>query len=160
MKNVATVMKPGGLPRVELYGVVARLIARGPYGESVSVALDGVVNGDDRRRFNSIELGIRGKPLPYLTFDVGGFYLRSTIRWEKSPGERDGEDLHHDENVGVAATTGSKQRRSSMPGHDQRRDREPLRTVQSLRERDAAGDEIKAGAPRGRHNMRLMIKSK
>jgi Fe(3+) dicitrate transport protein len=76
MKNVATVMTPGGLPRLELYGTVAQAYRPRTYGELVSTAPDGVVNGD-LTEGNSLqfELGIRGKPLPYLTFDVGGFYF-------------------------------------------------------------------------------------
>ena len=77
MKNVATVMNPGGLPRLELYGTVAQAYRPRTYGELVSMAPDGVVNGDltegDSLQF---ELGIRGKPFPYLTFDVGGFYFQ------------------------------------------------------------------------------------
>ncbi len=76
MKNVATVMTPGGLPRVELYGTVAQAYRPRTYGELVSVAPDGVVNGDLTEGHSlQFELGIRGKPLPYLTFDVGGFYF-------------------------------------------------------------------------------------
>ncbi len=76
MKNVATVMKPGGLPRVELYGTVAQAYRPRTYGELVSTAPDGVVNGDLKEgKSLQFELGIRGKPLPYLTFDVGGFYF-------------------------------------------------------------------------------------
>ena len=76
MKNAAPVMTAGGLPRLELYGTVAQAYRPRTYGELVSTAPDGVVNGDlvegDSLQF---ELGLRGKPLPYLTFDVGGFYF-------------------------------------------------------------------------------------
>ena len=69
-------MTAGGLPRLELYGTVAQAYRPRTYGELVSTAPDGVVNGDlvegDSLQF---ELGLRGKPLPYLTFDVGGFYF-------------------------------------------------------------------------------------
>jgi outer membrane receptor protein involved in Fe transport len=69
-------MTPGGLPRLELYGTIAQAYRPRTYGELVSTAPDGVVNGD-LTEGNSLqfELGIRGKPLPYLTFDVGGFYF-------------------------------------------------------------------------------------
>ena len=75
MKNVAS-MVAGGSPRLKLYATVAQAYRPRTYGELVSTAPDGVVNGDlvegDSLQF---ELGLRGKPLPYLTFDVGGFYF-------------------------------------------------------------------------------------
>ena len=74
-KNVTTTMVAGGPPRLELYGTVAQAYRPITYGELVPTSADGVVNGD-LKEGNSLqfELGLRGKPLPYLTFDMGGFY--------------------------------------------------------------------------------------
>ncbi len=77
-KSVQTApsMVAGGSPRVELYGTVAQAYRPRTYGELVSTAPDGVVNGDlEEGHSLQFELGVRGKPLPYLTFDLGGFYF-------------------------------------------------------------------------------------
>lgn len=76
MKNAVPAMVAGGSPRAELYGTVAQAYRPRTYGELVSTAPDGVVNGD-LKEGNSLqfELGVRGKPLPYMTFDLGGFYF-------------------------------------------------------------------------------------
>ncbi len=72
----AASMVPGGPPRLELYATVAQAYRPRTYGELVSTAPDGVVNGDLKEGDSiQFELGVRGKPLPYLTFDVGGFYF-------------------------------------------------------------------------------------
>ena len=45
------------------------------YGELVPTSANGVVNGDlEEGNSLQFELGLRGKPLPYLNFDVSGFY--------------------------------------------------------------------------------------
>ena len=76
MKNIAATMTAGGPPRLEIYGTVAQAYRPRTYGELVPTAPDAVVNGDleegDSLQF---ELGLRGKPLPYLTFDLGAFYF-------------------------------------------------------------------------------------
>ena len=76
-KNVVTTttMVAGGLPRLELYGTVAQAYRPRTYGELVPTSADGIVNGD-LKEGNSLqfELGLRGKPLPYLSFDMSGFY--------------------------------------------------------------------------------------
>jgi Fe(3+) dicitrate transport protein len=74
--TTTTTMVAGGLPRLELYGTVAQAYRPITYGELVPTSATGTVNGD-LKEGNSIqfELGLRGKPLPYLTFDVGGFYF-------------------------------------------------------------------------------------
>jgi len=74
-KNVASTVTSIGLPRVELYATVAQAYRPLTYGELVPTSADGVVNGD-LKEGNSLqfELGVRGKPLPYLTYDVSGFY--------------------------------------------------------------------------------------
>lgn len=67
---------PGGSPRLEIYATVAQAYRPRTYGELVSTAPDGVVNGDLKEGESlQFELGLRGKPLPYLTFDLGGFYF-------------------------------------------------------------------------------------
>ena len=75
-KNAPTTMVAGGLPRLELYGTVAQAYRPITYGELVPTSATGVVNGDlEEGNSLQFELGLRGKPLPYLTFDVGGFYF-------------------------------------------------------------------------------------
>ena len=76
-KNMVTktTMVPGGLPRLELYGTVAQAYRPLTYGELVPTSANGVVNGDlEEGKSLQFELGMRGKPFPYLTFDVSGFY--------------------------------------------------------------------------------------
>ncbi|MDQ3414276.1 MAG: TonB-dependent receptor plug domain-containing protein [Verrucomicrobiota bacterium] len=80
-KSVANApsMVAGGPPRLELYTTVAQSYRPRTYGELVSTAPDGVVNGDLKEGDSiQFELGLRGKPLSYLTFDVGGFYFEVT----------------------------------------------------------------------------------
>jgi Fe(3+) dicitrate transport protein len=75
-KNATTTMVAGGLPRLELYGTVAQAYRPITYGELVPTSATGIVNGDlEEGNSLQFELGLRGKPLPYLTFDVGGFYF-------------------------------------------------------------------------------------
>ena len=71
-----TSMVAGGLPRLEMYGTVAQAYRPITYGELVPTSANGVVNGD-LKEGNSLqfELGLRGKPLPYLSFDMSGFYF-------------------------------------------------------------------------------------
>ena len=71
-----TTMVAGGLPRLELYGTASQAYRPITYGELVPTGANGVVNGD-LKEGNSLqfELGMRGKPLPYLSFDVSGFYF-------------------------------------------------------------------------------------
>ncbi len=76
MKNVAPSVTTGGPPRLEIYGTVAQAYRPRTYGELVPTSPGGVVNGDlEEGHSLQFELGLRGKPLPYLTFDVGGFYF-------------------------------------------------------------------------------------
>ena len=71
----ATNMVPGGPPRLELYGTVAEAYRPRTYGELVPTSANGVVN-DDLKEGDSLqfEIGLRGKPFPWLTFDIGGFH--------------------------------------------------------------------------------------
>ena len=76
MVRSAAPMVAGGPPRAELYATVAQAYRPRTYGELVPTAPDGVVNGDlEEGHSIQFELGVRGKPLPYLTFDLGGFYF-------------------------------------------------------------------------------------
>jgi Fe(3+) dicitrate transport protein len=73
--STTSTMVAGGPPRLELYGTAAQAYRPRTYGELVPTSATGIVAGDlkegDALEF---ELGLRGKPLPYLTFDFGGFY--------------------------------------------------------------------------------------
>ncbi len=73
---VAQMVGPGGPPRVELYGTVSQAYRPITYGELVPTGGSSVVNGN-LKEGNSLqfEYGVRGKPFPYLNFDVGGFYF-------------------------------------------------------------------------------------
>jgi Fe(3+) dicitrate transport protein len=66
----------GGPPRVELYGTVSQAYRPRTFSELVLTGPSSVVNADlkegDALQF---EYGVRGKPFPYLNFDVGGFYF-------------------------------------------------------------------------------------
>ena len=65
-----------GPPRVELYGTVSQAYRPITYGELVPTGASSVVNGDLKEGISlQFEYGVRGKPLPYLNFDVGGFYF-------------------------------------------------------------------------------------
>lgn len=71
-----TTMVAGGPPRLEFYGTVAQAYRPITYGELVPTSATGVVNGD-LKEGNSLqyEIGLRGKPFPWLTLDVGAFYF-------------------------------------------------------------------------------------
>jgi Fe(3+) dicitrate transport protein len=73
---VAPLITAMGPPRVELYGTVSQAYRPITYGELVPTGGSSVVNGD-LKEGNALqfEYGVRGKPLPYLNFDVGGFYF-------------------------------------------------------------------------------------
>jgi Fe(3+) dicitrate transport protein len=73
---VAPVVTAGGPPRVELYGTVSQAYRPITYGELVPTGASSVVNANLKEGDAlQLEYGIRGKPLPYLNFDVGGFYF-------------------------------------------------------------------------------------
>lgn len=73
--TATTTMASGGPPRLELYATAAQAYRPRTYGELVPTSATGVVNGDLKEGDSlQFELGLRGKPLPYLTFDVGVFY--------------------------------------------------------------------------------------
>jgi len=78
-KNAAPIVTGFGPPRVELYGTVSQAYRPITYGELVPTGASSVVNGN-LKEGNALqfEYGVRGKPLPYLNFDVGGFYFTFT----------------------------------------------------------------------------------
>ena len=66
-------------PRVELYGTVSQAYRPITYGELVPTGASSVVNGNlQEGNALQFEYGVRGKPFPYLNFDVGGFYFTFT----------------------------------------------------------------------------------
>src|SRR6476620_3141376 len=68
-----------GPPRVELYGTVSQAYRPITYGELVPTGASSVVNGNlTEGNALQFEYGVRGKPLPYLNFDVSGFYFTFT----------------------------------------------------------------------------------
>jgi Fe(3+) dicitrate transport protein len=73
---LAPIVTTGGPPRVELYGTVSQAYRPITYGELVPTGASSVVNGN-LKEGNSlqVEYGVRGKPFPYLNFDIGGFYF-------------------------------------------------------------------------------------
>ena len=65
-----------GPPRVELYGTVSQAYRPITYGELVPTGASSVVNGNLKEgKSLQFEYGVRGKPFPYLNFDIGGFYF-------------------------------------------------------------------------------------
>jgi Fe(3+) dicitrate transport protein len=75
----APVVTGFGPPRVELYGTVSQAYRPITYGELVPTGASSVVNGDlQEGEALQFEYGVRGKPFPYLNFDVGGFYFTFT----------------------------------------------------------------------------------
>ena len=72
----APMVTAGGPPRVELYGTVSQAYRPRTYGELVPTGASSVVNGDLKEGDSlQFEYGVRGKPFPYLNFDVSGFYF-------------------------------------------------------------------------------------
>jgi Fe(3+) dicitrate transport protein len=73
---VAPTTTHGGPPRLEIYGTVSQAYRPRTYGELVPTGASTVVNGDLKEGDSlQFELGLRGKPLSYLNFDLGGFYF-------------------------------------------------------------------------------------
>jgi Fe(3+) dicitrate transport protein len=65
----------GGPPRLEIYGNFSQAYRPRTYGELVPTSATGTVNGDlEEGHSLQGELGLRGKPLPYLNFDMSGFW--------------------------------------------------------------------------------------
>jgi Fe(3+) dicitrate transport protein len=75
-KEVTPVGGPAGPPRVELYGTISQAYRPITYGELVPTGASSVVNGNLKEgEALQFEYGVRGKPFPFLNFDVGGFYF-------------------------------------------------------------------------------------
>jgi Fe(3+) dicitrate transport protein len=72
----APIVTTGGPPRVELYGTISQAYRPITYGELVPTGASSVVNGNLKEgEALQFEYGVRGKPFPYLNFDVSGFYF-------------------------------------------------------------------------------------
>jgi Fe(3+) dicitrate transport protein len=72
----APIVTTGGPPRVELYGTISQAYRPITYGELVPTGASSVVNGNLKEGDSlQFEYGVRGKPFPYLNFDIGGFYF-------------------------------------------------------------------------------------
>ncbi|CAN5616550.1 Fe(3+) dicitrate transport protein FecA [soil metagenome] len=73
-QDVASTVTAGGPARLEVYGTVSQAYRPRTYGELVPTGPGSIVNGDlEEGHSLQFELGLRGKPLPYLTFDLGAF---------------------------------------------------------------------------------------
>lgn len=74
-----TTKGPAATPRLEVYGNVSQAYRPRTYAELVPTSATGIVNGDLKEgRSVQFEFGLRGKPLPYLNFDLGFFYYNFT----------------------------------------------------------------------------------
>ena len=72
----APVVTAVGPLRVELYGTVSKAYRPITYGELVPTGASSIVDGDLKEgEALQFEYGVRGKPFPFLNFDVGGFYF-------------------------------------------------------------------------------------
>lgn len=75
-KVVTPVVGPVGPPRVELYGTISQAYRPITYSELVPTGASSVVSGNLKEgEALQFEYGVRGKPFPYLNFDIGGFYF-------------------------------------------------------------------------------------
>jgi Fe(3+) dicitrate transport protein len=64
-----------GTPRLELYGNFSQAYRPRTYGELVATSANGFANSNlEEGHSLQGELGLRGKPLPYLNFDMSGFW--------------------------------------------------------------------------------------
>ena len=68
-----------GPPRLELYSNVSQGYRPRTYGELAPTSATGIVNSDLEEGHSwEAEVGLRGRPLPYLKFDVSAFYIEFT----------------------------------------------------------------------------------
>jgi Fe(3+) dicitrate transport protein len=75
-KVVTPVVGPVGPPRVELYGTISQAYRPITYSELVPTGASSIVSGNLKEgEALQFEYGVRGKPFPYLNFDIGGFYF-------------------------------------------------------------------------------------
>lgn len=66
-----------GPPRLELFGNVSQGYRPRAYGELVPTSATGVANSNlEEGHSVEAEIGLRGRPLPYLKFEVSGFYIK------------------------------------------------------------------------------------
>jgi Fe(3+) dicitrate transport protein len=64
-----------GPPRLEIYGNFSQAYRPRTYGELVATSATGFANSNlEEGHSLQGELGLRGKPLPYLNFDMSGFW--------------------------------------------------------------------------------------
>jgi Fe(3+) dicitrate transport protein len=74
-KNVVATATHRVPPRLEIYGNISQAYRPITYGELVPTSATGTINSNlEEGRSLQYELGLRGKPLPYLNFDMSGFY--------------------------------------------------------------------------------------
>jgi Fe(3+) dicitrate transport protein len=78
-KNAKSVAAPSVIgkapPRLEFYGNFSQAYRPRTYGELVTTAANGIVNSDlEEGHSLQGELGLRGKPARYVTFDLSGFW--------------------------------------------------------------------------------------
>jgi Fe(3+) dicitrate transport protein len=74
-KNVVASVTHYNPPRLEVYGNFSQGYRPITYGELVPTSATGTVNSNlEEGHSLQAELGLRGKPLPYLNFDVSGFW--------------------------------------------------------------------------------------
>ncbi|HEX8490563.1 MAG TPA: TonB-dependent receptor, partial [Chthoniobacterales bacterium] len=75
--TAAAVITEAGPPRLELYSNVSKGYRPRTYGELVPTSATGIVNSNlEEGHSVEAEIGLRGRPLPYLKFDLSGFYIR------------------------------------------------------------------------------------
>jgi Fe(3+) dicitrate transport protein len=107
----STTMVAGGSPRLELYGTVAQAYRPRTYGELVPTSANGIVNSDLKEGDSlQFELGLRGKPWTFLTFDVSGFHYTFDDQVGEVTGLDPGTGLSFTttQNVGDARFTGAE----------------------------------------------------
>jgi Fe(3+) dicitrate transport protein len=76
-KTAVTAVTEVGPPRLELFGNVSQGYRPRTYGELVPTSANGRVNSNlEEGHSVEAEIGLRGKPLPYLQFEISGFYIK------------------------------------------------------------------------------------
>ena len=74
-KEVAPTVIGKAPPRLEIYGNFSQAYRPRTYGELVATSASGFANSNlEEGHSLQGELGLRGKPLPYLNFDMSGFW--------------------------------------------------------------------------------------
>ncbi len=76
-KATTTTVTHSGPPRAELFGNVSQGYRPRTYGELAPTSATGIVNSDlEEGHSVEAEIGLRGKPLPYVKYEASGFYIR------------------------------------------------------------------------------------